>query len=176
MKKLTLVVLALAAIVGSAAFASTRICGRIAGGVIAASRRGSAVRGASALRTRQVGDAEGRPVRAPVRPRLVHQWADREPRQLQDTGYADVANDNYVVEEGHRLLTYILPANAHITVLTREGQPDAAGFASTAVTPAQLAELLAGKEPVKLFEGLSTGFWMQVHVDTVCSLRQQFRP
>ena len=92
------------------------------------------------------------------------------------TGYGDVPNDNYVVEEGHRLLTYIVPANAHITVLTKEGRLDSGGFPSTAVTPSQLAELLAGKEPVKLFEGLSTGFWMHVHVDTVCSLEQQYQP
>ncbi len=96
--------------------------------------------------------------------------------KLQDTGYGDVPNDNYVVEEGHRLLTYILPPDAHITVLTREGRPDSGGFPSTAVTPSQLAELLAGKDPVKLFEGLSTGFWMHVDVDAVCSLRQQYRP
>ncbi len=37
-------------------------------------------------------------------------------------------------------------------------------------------DLLAGKQPVKLFEGLSTGFWMHVHVDTICSLRQQYHP
>jgi hypothetical protein len=96
--------------------------------------------------------------------------------QLQDTGYGDVANDNYVVEEGHRLLTYIVPANTHITVLTRDGRADSGGFPSTAITPSQLAELLAGKQPVKLFEGLSTGFWMRVHVDTVCSLQQQYHP
>ena len=95
---------------------------------------------------------------------------------LQDTGYGDVANDNYIVDEGHRLLTYILPANAHIAVLTREGKPNSGGFPSTAVTPSQLSELLAGKEPVKLFEALGTGFWMHVHVDTVCSLEQQYHP
>ena len=96
--------------------------------------------------------------------------------KLEDTGSSDVPNDNYVVEEGHRLLTYIVRANAHITVLTREGRPNSGGFPSTAVTPSQLAELLAGKEPVKLFEALGTGFWMHVHVDTVCSLQQQYRP
>ncbi len=96
--------------------------------------------------------------------------------KLQDTGYGDVPNDNYVVEEGHRLLAYRLPANARITVLTKAGRLDSRGFPSTAVTPSQLAELLAGKEPVKLWEGLDTGFWMHVHVDTVCSLDQQYHP
>src|SRR6266540_3523618 len=30
-----------------------------------------------------------------------------------------VPNDNYVVDEGHRLLTYRVAANAHVTVLTK---------------------------------------------------------
>ena len=37
-----------------------------------------------------------------------------------------VPNDNYRIEEGHRLLTYLVPADAHVTVLTRQGDP--AGF------------------------------------------------
>ena len=80
MKKPSLIVLAVVAILGAAAFASARLW---AASPAASSPQaaGAAVRRASALRTRQVGDAEGRPVRAPVRPRLVHQWADREPRQ-----------------------------------------------------------------------------------------------
>ena len=32
--------------------------------------------------------------------------------KLEDTGSSDVPNDNYVVEEGHRLLTYLVPATA----------------------------------------------------------------
>lgn len=92
--------------------------------------------------------------------------------KLRDTGYGDVPNDNYVVEEGHRLLTYILPASAHITVLTKADGSSPA----TAITASQLAQLIAGKEPVKLWESLDTGFWMHVHVDTVCSLGQQYHP
>lgn len=38
-----------------------------------------------------------------------------------------VPNDNYVVEEGHRLLTYPVPGDAHVTVLTRRRRPGAAG-------------------------------------------------
>jgi hypothetical protein len=95
--------------------------------------------------------------------------------KLQDTGYGDVPNDNYIVDEGHRLLTYILPAAARITVLTA-GNPDGGPFPATAITSSQLADLVAGKRPVKLWEGLETGFWMKVHVDTVCSLNQQYRP
>ena len=96
--------------------------------------------------------------------------------KLEDTGSSEVPNDNYVVEEGHRLLTYLLPATAEITVLSRTGELPGAGFPSTAITASQLAQLVAGKEPVKLAEPLESGFWMHVNIDTVCSLHQQYQP
>ncbi len=40
----------------------------------------------------------------------------------------------------------------------------------------ELAQLVAGKHPLKLFEGLESGFWLTVHVDTACALAQQYRP
>jgi hypothetical protein len=85
-----------------------------------------------------------------------------------------VPNDNYVIEEGHRLLTYRVPMNARVTVLTRQGDP--AGFGSTPVTVPELAQLVHGESPVELFEPLDTGVWIRVHVDTVCALDQQYRP
>jgi hypothetical protein len=96
--------------------------------------------------------------------------------KLEDTGSSDVPNDNYVVEEGHRLLTYLVPATADITVLSRTGKLPSPGFPSTAITASQLAQLVDGKEPVKLAEPLESGFWMHVKIDTVCSLQQQYRP
>jgi len=39
-----------------------------------------------------------------------------------------------------------------------------------------LAQLVDGKEPVKLAEPLESGFWMHVNIDTACSLQQQYRP
>jgi hypothetical protein len=85
-----------------------------------------------------------------------------------------VPNDNYVIEEGHRLLDYIVPADASITVLTRGGDP--ARLGATEVSVSELAQLLEGEKPVDLSESLDTGFWMRYHVDTVCSLDQQYRP
>jgi hypothetical protein len=85
-----------------------------------------------------------------------------------------VPNDNYRVEEGHRLLTYLVPKDAHVTVLTRQGDP--ANFGSTPITVAQLAELVTGKKPVELFEGLESGVWIRVNSDTVCSIEQQYQP
>ena len=96
--------------------------------------------------------------------------------KLEDTGSSEVPNDNYVVEEGHRLLTYQVPATAEITALSRTGELPGAGFPSTAITASELAQLVDGKEPVKLAEPLTSGFWMHVKIDTVCSLQQQYRP
>jgi hypothetical protein len=82
-----------------------------------------------------------------------------------------VPNDNYRLDEGHRLLTYLVPANARVTVLkdSPDGRP---------ITVAQLAQLVAGKNPLSrpLFEPLRTGFWIRVRIDTVRSLDQQYLP
>ena len=83
-----------------------------------------------------------------------------------------VPNDNYRVEEGHRLLTYLVPADAEITVLTNNGT----GILSTPVTVSELAQLVEGEKPVELYESLDSGFWMRYHIDTVCSLDQQYLP
>ena len=37
---------------------------------------------------------------------------------LADTGSADVPNDTYTRDETHKLLTFLVPAGAHVTVLT----------------------------------------------------------
>lgn len=91
---------------------------------------------------------------------------------LQDTGSSDVPNDNYVVEEGHRLLTYLVPTSARITVLTNNGQ----GISATPITVSELARIVNGGKHRKLFEPLDSGVWIRVHVDTVRSLDQQYRP
>jgi hypothetical protein len=82
-----------------------------------------------------------------------------------------VPNDNYVVDEGHRLLTYEVPATAHVTALTK-------GVAGSPITVAELAQLVAGKNPFQrpLFEPITTGFWILVDIDTVRSLDQPYRP
>ena len=178
MKKLTLIVLTVVVILGAAAFASTRLWAASPG---VSSPRVLGNQSCDQSKLVLFGHVKS------LTPKGDHFELQFDPAwfttgltasraMLQDTGYGDVANDSYVIDEGHRLLTYIVPANAHITVLTREGRPNSGGFPSTAVTPSQLAELLAGKEPVKLFEALGTGFWMHVHVDTVCSLEQQYHP
>ncbi|MGH3428729.1 MAG: hypothetical protein ACRDQZ_14370, partial [Mycobacteriales bacterium] len=81
-----------------------------------------------------------------------------------------VPNDNYVLDEGHRVLTYIVPATAHVTVLTNPGQ-----ITSTPVTVSQLADIVNGHSDLKLFEPIETGVWITVSVDSVRSLDQQYR-
>ena len=85
-----------------------------------------------------------------------------------------VPNDNYRVEEGHRLLTYLVPTDAHVTVLTRQGDPP--NFGATPITVAELAQLVNGEKPVELFEPLDSGVWTRVNIDTVCALDQQYQP
>lgn len=82
-----------------------------------------------------------------------------------------VPNDNYVVNESKRTYLFYVSPTAHITVLTRKHYLD-----GVPVTVATLAQLVAGKKPLKLFEPLETGFWMRYRVDTACDLRQQFHP
>jgi len=93
--------------------------------------------------------------------------------KLEDTGSSDVPNDNYVVEEGHRTLTYRLPATARVTVLTNQGTR---GIAATRVPVAELARIVNGGPHRKLFEPLASGVWIRVRVDTVLELDQQYQP
>jgi hypothetical protein len=85
-----------------------------------------------------------------------------------------VPNDNYRIDEGHTLLTYLVAPTARVTVLTRHGNPVQLG--ATPITVAELAALVRGEKPIDLFEPLDTGVWIRVHVDTVCSIDQQYQP
>ena len=85
-----------------------------------------------------------------------------------------VPNDSYRIEEGHRLLTYLVPTDAHVSVLTRHGDPPNVG--ATPITVSELARLVNGEKPVELFEPLDTGVWIRVNIDTVCALDHQYQP
>lgn len=84
-----------------------------------------------------------------------------------------VPNDNYIVDESHRLLTYLVPTNTHVTVLTNQGTK---GISATVVTVAELARIVNGGKHLKLFEPLDSGVWIRVRIDTVRELDQQYRP
>ena len=95
--------------------------------------------------------------------------AEDEGTTCEPAACPPVPNDNYVIDEGHRLLTFWLPADTRGTVLV-------AGIKAVPVTGAQLAALVAGKTPVKLFEPLESGMWIVVRIDTVRSFAQQYKP
>jgi hypothetical protein len=86
-----------------------------------------------------------------------------------------VANDNYRVDEGHRLLTFLVPATTRGSVLVKNAQ-NGGPFPAKTITAAELARLVAGKSDLKLFEPLTTGVWILVHVDTVRTFAQQYVP
>jgi hypothetical protein len=80
-----------------------------------------------------------------------------------------VPNDNYRVDEGHHLFTYNVPADAHVTVITKAPT-------GTPITVPQLADIVNGTSRLKLFEPLASGVWLVIHGDTVRSLEQQYQP
>ena len=90
---------------------------------------------------------------------------------LEDTGSSDVPNDNYTVNESKRAYLFIVPSRASVRVLT-----SGSNLNGTPITVAQLAQLVAGQKPVKLFEPLDSGIWMRYANDQVESLDQQYRP
>jgi hypothetical protein len=88
-----------------------------------------------------------------------------------------VPNDYYIVDETHRLLTYVVPATAHVTVLTRRG---AGPIPATAISVSELAQIVKGKNPRhrRLTEP-KAGFWIRIgnkYPGPVLSLDQQYQP
>ena len=77
-----------------------------------------------------------------------------------------VPNDYYIVDEGHGLLTYVVGANAPVTIVT-------AGAGHARITVSKLAQFLSGKNPSGF------GFWIRVgdkYPNAVLSLDQQYQP
>jgi hypothetical protein len=87
-----------------------------------------------------------------------------------------VPNDNYTRDETHRLLIYLVPVTARVTVVTTAGTR---GLTATTISVPELAQILRGRNPRHrpLFDrqnGLS--YWIRVATDTVRSLDQQYHP
>ena len=80
-----------------------------------------------------------------------------------------VPNDNYVLDESNRLLTYPVANDATVTVLTT-------GVATKTVTVAELAQALQGKGKTTIWNPRTTGTWITTDVDTVVAIRQQYHP
>jgi hypothetical protein len=88
-------------------------------------------------------------------------------------GCRPVANDYYILDESHRLLTYVVPSTAHVTVLT-------GGVHGTAITVSELAQILKGKNPNhRRLSQPKAGFWIRVgftYPAPVLALDQQYQP
>jgi hypothetical protein len=78
---------------------------------------------------------------------------------LADTGSADVPNDTYTRDETQKVLTFLVPAHAQVTVLTH----------ATCSTRTTIAKFARSATP-------SRRFWIQVRNDTVRSIDEQYHP
>ncbi len=93
-------------------------------------------------------------------------------------GCKPVANDYYVVDESHRLLTFAVRRDAHVVVLLR----GANGVSTASIPVAELAQIVAGKNPKHrplLGRTAGYGFWIRIgarYPNPVVSLEQQYQP
>jgi hypothetical protein len=92
---------------------------------------------------------------------------------LEDTGSSDVPNDYRIVEEGHRLLTFVVLSTAKVDVLTGAAQ-------KTSISAAELSDIVNGRNPRhrRLFEP-EAGFWIEIgdkYPNPVVTLEQQYQP
>lgn len=108
-------------------------------------------------------------------PALLLHGAAAEQAAFEDTGSRDVPNDSYTLEEGHRLVTYVVSSTAPVTVLTK-------GLGTVTIPVAELSQILKGRNPkhrplFDLTNGL--GYWIRVgdkYPNPVLSLDQQYHP
>jgi hypothetical protein len=78
---------------------------------------------------------------------------------LEDTGSGDVPNDSYTRDETHKLLTFLVPASARVTVLAH----------ATCSTRTTVAKLAKSATPQRRF-------WIQVRIDKIRSIDEQYHP
>jgi len=86
--------------------------------------------------------------------------------KLEDTGSGEVANDYYIVDETHRLLSYVVPAGTPVSVLTH-------GTNTMTISVAALARRVRGGQE----QGV--GFWLLIgnkYPTPVLSIDQQYQP
>jgi len=85
-----------------------------------------------------------------------------------------VPNDYYIRNESKKQLTYTVPANARVTVVTNEFL---GGLQSTRIAVSELAAIVKGRNPKnRRLYGPSLGFWTRVEGDRVTALDQQYQP
>lgn len=94
---------------------------------------------------------------------------------LEDTGSSDVPNDYYVVDEAHRLLTFVVRPDAAVTVVTHDD-----GVGSVSVSAAELAAIVKGRNPRHrpLFSA-ELPFWIRIgdgYPNPAVQIVQQYQP
>ena len=86
-----------------------------------------------------------------------------------------IPNDNYTVDESHRLLTFVVSPTAHVTVLTK-------GLSATRISVSELAQVVRGRNPQhrSLFDPTNhSAFWIRVgntYPNPAVALDQQYHP
>jgi hypothetical protein len=96
-----------------------------------------------------------------------------EQAKFEDTGSRDVPNDYYIVEEGHRLLTFPVGKQAEVTMI-------GTNVRTIHLSTAELNQLENGRNPRHrhLMEP-TAGFWIQVgekYPNRAVKLIQQYQP
>jgi hypothetical protein len=99
--------------------------------------------------------------------------AEQQGESCKPTACPPVPNDNLIFDEGHQLLTYLVPDDAKVTILVRSVNP-------LEISVSELADLVAGKEvaglPYVRPYISAVDFWIDVYIDTVRSITQQYQP
>jgi len=95
---------------------------------------------------------------------------------LEDTGSSDVPNDYYVVDESHRLLTFVVRSDADVTVVTHGD----GGIDDVSISAAELAEIVKGRNPRHrpLFSA-ELPFWIRIgdgYPNPAVQIDQQYQP
>jgi hypothetical protein len=99
------------------------------------------------------------------------QQALEEGRRCRPLACPPVPNDNLELDESDATIVFRLPSGTTGTVLTQRS-----GVHGESVTAAELAAIVNGTSPLKLFEPLDSGVWLTVRVDTVTGFEQQYKP
>jgi hypothetical protein len=86
-----------------------------------------------------------------------------------------VPNDSYVVDESHRLLTFVVAPTARVTLVGR-------GLDTIVVPVSELAQIVKGRNPKRrpLFDrARKLGYWIRIsgkYPNAVVSIDQQYHP
>jgi hypothetical protein len=84
-----------------------------------------------------------------------------------------VPNDYYIRNETKKQLSYVLPRNARVTVVTNP----AGGLRSTRIAVSELAAIVKGRNHNgRTLYGPSLGYWARIAGDRVVALDQQYQP